>query len=278
MRNPNSVKFAHLALWLLAFVLGAGSAVADSAALSPTNTMCPVMPDEEVDPEISVEYEGQRVYFCCNRCRKQFLEAPAEYLGNLPQFAALAFGESEHEHDHKDTGAPAIQPARGHEEDEGHDHAVGHGEPEGIWRFVRFLGKLHPVAVHFPIALVLAALLAEALSMATRKPLFTEGARFSVVLATLSGAVTVGLGWAAGAFAHYPADLSQTLWLHRWLGTGTGVLVILSAVLSELARLPDRKRPFLLAYRTLLFIASIAVGLTGHFGATLIYGFNYFSW
>lgn len=57
------------------------------ADLMPTNEMCPVMPENKVDPEVFVEYEGKRVYLCCAKCKKKFLEAPELYLVNLPRFA-----------------------------------------------------------------------------------------------------------------------------------------------------------------------------------------------
>lgn len=242
-------RFAYSGLCALILVLGLGGAAVDSAAPPDMNTMCPVLTDEAVDPGIFVEYEGKRVYFCCNRCRMQFLENPDAYVGNLPQFAAHA-----------------------------HEEGVGQAEPEGVWRLVRFLGRFHPIAVHFPIALVLATLLAEALSVVTRKPLFAEAARFSIILAAASAAVSAGLGWAAGAFAYYPGDLSQTLWLHRWIGTGASVLILLTAIVSELTRRLTKNARLIVAYRMLLVFASITMGITGHLGAVLIYGFNYFTW
>jgi len=110
------------------------------------NTLCPVLTDEPIDPNVFAEYQGKRVYLCCMRCRKQFLDNPTDYLANLPQFAHLAMGQAEQENEHS---SPA------------HDHVQGHGEAEGISRFIRFAGRFHPVAVHFPIALVFAAALSE---------------------------------------------------------------------------------------------------------------------
>ena len=34
----------------------------------PINKMCPVMTDEEVDPEITLVHQGKTVAFCCDRC------------------------------------------------------------------------------------------------------------------------------------------------------------------------------------------------------------------
>ncbi|WP_372368019.1 YHS domain-containing protein [Candidatus Uabimicrobium sp. HlEnr_7] len=43
------------------------------------NTMCPVMPDDGVDKEKFVVYEGKKVYFCCNDCIEKFEKDPKKY-------------------------------------------------------------------------------------------------------------------------------------------------------------------------------------------------------
>lgn len=48
-------------------------------------TMCPVM-EGPIDENIFIEYEGQKVYFCCSDCEAMFLENPEEYIAKLPQF------------------------------------------------------------------------------------------------------------------------------------------------------------------------------------------------
>ncbi len=227
-----------------------------------TNTMCPVLTDEAVDPDISVVYQGKKVYLCCAKYRRLFLQDPEAYLANLPQFAAMATNDKAKE-EHGD----------GHEkgEAEEHDHESGHGGTAGL---LKLPGKFHPLLVHFPIALILVAALAELLRMITRRPFFSETSRFLVYVAALSALFTVATGWIAGAGAVYPGELSQTLFLHRLLGTGAGVLILLTAGLGLLVRLGGTKHER--KYRMVLFLAALAVGVTGHLGATLVYGTNYF--
>ena len=81
-------------------------------------------------------------------------------------------------------------------------------------RLARWLGKFHPMAVHFPIALLMAAAVAEALWLRTRHSWLTGVVRFCVVLGTL-GAIGAALGWVNASF-HTPSQLLTT---HRWLGT-----------------------------------------------------------
>ncbi|MDD2717647.1 MAG: hypothetical protein PHW04_17295 [Candidatus Wallbacteria bacterium] len=59
-----------------------GSAQADEI----TNKLCPVMEGNPVDPNIFVDYQGKRVYLCCEICRAEFTAHPEKYLSKLPQF------------------------------------------------------------------------------------------------------------------------------------------------------------------------------------------------
>jgi Cu(I)/Ag(I) efflux system membrane fusion protein len=48
-------------------------------------TTCPVM-GGPIDPNVYVEHNGKRVYFCCKGCDKKFMESPERYIDRLPQF------------------------------------------------------------------------------------------------------------------------------------------------------------------------------------------------
>jgi YHS domain-containing protein len=49
-------------------------------------TMCPVS-GKAINPEASVEYKSEKVYFCCPGCPDAFKADPEKYLAKLPQFA-----------------------------------------------------------------------------------------------------------------------------------------------------------------------------------------------
>lgn len=72
-----------------AVLLGA----AGPARAGETNEKCPLMTEDDVDTEQLVEYEGMKVYFCCQTCRKLFNENPKYVikasLELLPQFAEM---------------------------------------------------------------------------------------------------------------------------------------------------------------------------------------------
>ena len=60
-------------------------AASPEATATPFNTVCPVM-GGPVNPDISVECQGQRVLFCCGGCPRAFQANPERYLSELPQF------------------------------------------------------------------------------------------------------------------------------------------------------------------------------------------------
>jgi hypothetical protein len=108
----------------------AATATTASAERSPeavvTNTRCPVMPENPVNPDIFVEHEGQRVYFCCDGCPAAFQQNPEQHLSRLPQFGGT---ESAPDEGHDSTES---EPQAGHEQHEsprpaGHHGHSGHG-------------------------------------------------------------------------------------------------------------------------------------------------------
>jgi len=45
-------------------------------------TVCPIM-NQPIDKQYFVDYEGQRVYFCCLGCETKFKEEPEKYLQQI---------------------------------------------------------------------------------------------------------------------------------------------------------------------------------------------------
>ena len=43
------------------------------------NKFCAVVDEELADKEVFTEYKGNKVYFCCNRCKGKFEKDPKKY-------------------------------------------------------------------------------------------------------------------------------------------------------------------------------------------------------
>ena len=56
------------------------------AQVAAEQTTCPVM-GGPIDKNIFIEYQGKKVYFCCNGCPDTFKANPEKYISKLPQFA-----------------------------------------------------------------------------------------------------------------------------------------------------------------------------------------------
>jgi YHS domain-containing protein len=48
----------------------------------PVNTKCPVT-SEDIDPKVTLVYEGKTIAFCCEDCVKAFKKNPEKYLENI---------------------------------------------------------------------------------------------------------------------------------------------------------------------------------------------------
>lgn len=252
------------------------------------NTYCPVTTSELAEEQFFTDYEGRRVFFCCNNCKKDFLSNPETYLVNLigtagtSQSGSSPQGDDGHTHKHTDGKSPEHNPAEhtinsdvGSVETSAsgaHDHATDHGERSSA---VSILGKFHPMVTHFPIALVISALLFSGLAVIVKIQTFDVVSVYSVQLAAFSGLVTVALGLAAGYSASYPSFLASYLSTHRLLGIVTGVMTFVTAWFGQ-RQLRTKSTRHAWIYRSLLLVNSGLVGITGHYGAALVFGPDHF--
>ncbi|MGB8165890.1 MAG: DUF2231 domain-containing protein [Chthoniobacteraceae bacterium] len=147
-----------------------------------------------------------------------------------------------------------------------------------LWqRLVRWLGQFHPVTTHFPVALMMVAVLAEALAWWTRRQSWLETVRFLVIVAAL-GAVSAGvLGWFNAYFSSYNKATGALLWWHRWLGTGTSVWVLICAGLLIIHKCEEGSKERQ-QFRGALLLGAALVSISGFLGSALIYGLDHYAW
>ncbi|HEY0966573.1 MAG TPA: c-type cytochrome domain-containing protein [Opitutaceae bacterium] len=150
-------------------------------------------------------------------------------------------------------GAPADTPAAA---------APTREPPSAVARTLRWLGEFHGPAVHFPVALLVVAALAQGLG--------SIGAMvFCLRVAAVTAPLAAALGWANAEFASFTAKSATLLAWHRWLGVAVAVLAILA---SALARKPGP------ALRPVLILGAILVLVAGALGGGLSHGFGHYAW
>jgi uncharacterized membrane protein len=137
------------------------------------------------------------------------------------------------------------------------------------WKSVlRWVGPLHLIAVHFPIALLIAAAGAEFRSMVQGSRMPTPVVRFCVLLGAVSAVATASLGWIHAANGH-GLGAPQILNLHRWIGTSAAVWGVGTVLVSEW---DEQRGVRSLWFRIWLFLGALLVAAAGHFGGTLVHG------
>jgi len=144
-------------------------------------------------------------------------------------------------------------------------------------RALRWFGQFHPVMTHFPVALMMVAVLAEALAWWTRRDSWLTTVRFLVIIAALSAVPAAVLGWFNAYFSSYNKAVGALLWWHRWIGTGTAVWVVICAsllIIDQCAEGSKARQRF----RGALLLGAALVSISGFLGSALIYGLDHYAW
>lgn len=139
-------------------------------------------------------------------------------------------------------------------------------------RWWRFLGRLHPLVVHFPIALSIAAAAVEFVNILRRKTIASPFAFTATVFAAMAACVAAWFGWLNADFEN--ATPGNTLFLHRWLGVIAAGGLVIVAIVGCAGRSGARPRA-LNGYRWGLVVCAVLVGVGAHFGGTMVYGEGY---
>ncbi len=187
---------------------------------------------------------------------------------------AHSHGDEEVAHAHGDDSGHGDQAGA-----EPHDHAA-HAPNDalletGIGRFIVWLGKFHPAAVHFPIAMLLGAAFAELVSMRRNTKFFQDAGRFSLWLGTLGAVGAALLGWFYGGFRLVDAETILTA--HRWNGTAIAGIALLTLWLGERCIRPDSPKGRG-GYRAALLATALMVGANGYLGGLMVYGPEQHQW
>lgn len=149
-----------------------------------------------------------------------------------------------------------------------HDEAGDNSDKSFGERLFIWLGKLHIVVIHFPIAMIVAAFAAEALGVAGGKPDWRSAARIMLVIGALGAVTAAFLGWFAGGFYLYDRNLILTA--HRYLGMTVAIGSVLLAWAGLRRFHHNRSEERLFA--ALLGLLMIGVLVQAFLGGTFMHG------
>lgn len=135
-------------------------------------------------------------------------------------------------------------------------------------RVANWLGKIHPLSTHFPVALLMTAVLAEALAWWLKREEWMLLVRFVTVLGALSSVPTVVLGWLADFPILSGSELATIYRFHQILGTATSVWALVCATLVCIAECEEgslaRRR-----FRGALLLGAFLISIVGFLGGAL---------
>lgn len=145
-------------------------------------------------------------------------------------------------------------------------------ETEVFWLW-KFMGRLHPLIVHFPVSLIVIAGFMELLSLKKYNSNLRAGIHVLLVVGTVSAILSVVFGWLLANLENYSGDI---LALHQWMGIGTAILSCLILLLINAIQ-KKSKRGLIIVYRAVLLVTILGITITGHLGASITHGADFLS-
>jgi uncharacterized membrane protein len=134
-----------------------------------------------------------------------------------------------------------------------------------------FLGRLHPAVVHFPIALILTAVLFETIAAVRRGDRRSTLALQCLALGAAAAAFAAWFGWISAEKDPYGRSVAQTLFIHRWSGVAAAGLAVIALIAALFVR-EGRPAWAMRAYRGALLLSGACIAVGGYMGGELVHG------
>lgn len=135
-----------------------------------------------------------------------------------------------------------------------------------------FVGRFHPMVVHFPIGLLVLAALLEAFALVRPLRALRQIAPLVLFLGAVTAVASAGVGFLLSLEGGYDEELVSR---HMWLGIATAVGAAAAAAL-RMVRRPSP--PLRRAYLGTLGLTVAALLAAGHLGGSLTHGSGYLTY
>jgi uncharacterized membrane protein len=133
------------------------------------------------------------------------------------------------------------------------------------------LARFHPLLVHFPIALVIAAVAAEAGAVLTGNRKWRAIAMANVCAGAPAAVISAVAGWLLASTLGL--DPTSILAWHRWLGAAGAGVTVVAALATRAARRESSRG--LWVYRIALVSAALLIAAAGHLGGLMVWGTDF---
>ena len=141
---------------------------------------------------------------------------------------------------------------------------------------LQLFGRLHPLVLHFPIALLVLVAAVELVRCFRNDPSLVRLTLLLLAVGASGAVLAAATGWVFARENHPEPALRATLQWHRWLGLSTALLSVISWAAAyrwaDNSRLGCRWIP-----RLIIWLTTGMLVVAAHLGALLVWGSDYFS-
>jgi len=131
---------------------------------------------------------------------------------------------------------------------------------------LKVAGRMHPMVLHFPIVLLITALLWETITAKKNDTYLQEAGNWILLLASFTAVSAALMGFFLSRESGYDTD---AIFLHKWTGLAISLLALCWYAFKEIVR---KKRALTF---TIGALSTAGIIMAGHQGATITHGDNF---
>ena len=142
--------------------------------------------------------------------------------------------------------------------------------------YTQLFGRLHPLVLHFPIALIILAAGVELARLKWDREQFAQLVPFLLVVGALGALASSVTGWVFAQESYPRPSMRWMLTWHRWLGIGATVLAGGAAWIAHRNATAETTGGRWLR-RSIVWLTAIVLIAASHLGALMVWGEDHFN-